>query len=100
MFGLRRHAYGETFSQVSDFENTHGICHAEFAILDESGKSMLAAVISRIRYVSILITESEHMSATNQENQYIPPLTIFPDRMSLLIIRSIKPISTAFNRFN
>ena len=37
----------------------------------ESGKSMLTAVIWRIRHVSIF--QSLNSSATNQENHYIPP---------------------------
>ena len=63
-----------------------------FQFLMKSGKSMLTAVISRIRYVSIF--QTLNMSAPNQESHYIPPLAVFSDRMSLLLIHSIKPLST------
>ena len=40
------------------------------------------------------VSNSEHMPATNQESPGIPPLAIFSDRMSLLTIHCIQPLST------
>ena len=52
-----------------------------FQFLVKSGKSMLMAVMWRIRYDPICFhfSNSEHISATNQENHYVPPLTVFTD---------------------
>ena len=59
----------------------------------KSGKSMLMAVMWRIRYVSIFQSLKTCLQQTTKIITF-HQLTVFSDRMSLLIVHAIQPLST------
>jgi hypothetical protein len=103
-FGLRRDGGGLAWElgescgcgQINHFLRLKTTLRAfampSFQFLVKSGKSMLTALISRIRYVSFF--QTLNISARNQEIITFHQLAVFSDRMSLLIVHAIQPLST------
>ena len=58
--------------------NTRGICHAEFLMSGQVWQANAHGCDVKDP-ICLYFSNSEHVSATNHENHYVPPLTVFTD---------------------